>query len=496
MIDSDHPLSNAPAVSPRLEPRDRVFEPLTALQSGVAPAVANQPSTDPSFTLSMEEAVIGTVLAYSTAPYIVADILRPEHFLDEALGATWNAITEMLGASMKVDVFSLRSYVTQHGLTAFVPDQARLVTLSIEALHPDHARTYAERVIDGYGARKLIHAAQRVHAIARQPGDTRLRYARATEELFNAEREAFSGLSIGPQPIAAALPTLHRQMEEARDAGGVMGLSTSFRYLDEQLGGIGSDDLVIVAGRPGMGKSTIAANIADAVSITRGPVLIHSGEMSREQLLMRVIAARAEIDTHKIRTGTLTQAEWDRFAETAGRLLHNVNLIVDDKARPTLNKIIATSRATHARTPLSAIVVDHLQLIVVEGLIDNPTLALTESALALKGLAKDLKVPVIALSQLNRGVEQRDDKRPRMSDLKQSGGLEENSDTVVLMYRDQYYNGEQSSYPGLAEAIIGKSRHGKPGTVYLEFQGEYSRFRDIEPHRVPTAPTKQPLRDF
>lgn len=476
MNEEESILHGPAAVSPRLA-QPGPYNPLTLLSGRVGPAVANQPTTDPGFSLTCEEALIGCCFASTDAPFQVLDVLLPDHFLDQALGVTWKVIVEMIGASLQVDVFTFKAYVDQHGYAALVPEQSRLVGLTIETLDPNHVRSYATQTIEGFASRNLILASIRVQQIARQAGSVSIRYAQAAETLLTAEQKSFSAFRRGPQPLGDAVESLH---DRIRDAGekGVIGLTTSFRDLDYLLGGIGSDDLVLLAARPAMGKSTLATNIADYVASTIGPVLFFSGEMSTEQLLAKVISSRAQIDTLRMRRGDLSQPEWDRWIETAGRIKRNRNFIVDDRGRPPLNQILATSRSTHARTPLSLIVVDHLQLVEVESMSDNGAQRLGVISGSLKGLAKDLKVPVIGLSQLNRGVEQRDNKRPRMSDLRESGALEQDSDTVAFIYRDDYYHPDRSDAPGMAEIIIGKSRHGKTGSVMLGFEGEFSRFVD------------------
>lgn len=482
----EHEIAGPAAVSPRLEQPSSAFVPLTVLSPRHVPAVANQPTTDPGFTLTSEEALIGTCLAYTDGPYQVLDILLPDHFLDPKLGTCWKVIMDMIRESLRVDAYSFRTYVSQAGLTDFVPEQARLVTLSIEALYHEHVRSYALQIIEGYGSRNLLVFAQEARQIACRAGSARQRFAEISESLNAAEQKSFSATRSGPKLIGEAVETLHDQMRAAHERGGVIGLSTGFRKLDHILGGIGKDDLLILAARPAMGKSTLLLNIADYVATAIGPVLIFSGEMSREQMLQKVIAQRASIDTLRMRRGELTEAEWDRWIETAGRLKLNRNLIVDDRGRPPLNQMLSTARAIHARTPLSLIGVDHLQLMNIEGFENDRTRGLAEASGSLKGLAKHLGVPVVALSQLNRGVEQRDNKRPRMSDLRESGAIEQDADTVVFIYRDEVYNHGTPDL-GLAEILIEKSRHGMTGMVKQQFEGRYSRFSEIPDDFIPTS---------
>lgn len=484
---SEHEIAGPPAVSPRLEPPDPAYTPLTVLSPRITPAVANQPTTDPGFTLNAEEALIGTCLAYTDGPYQVLDILLPDHFLDARLGTCWKLIMDMIRESLRVDAYSFRTYVVQAGMSDFVPDQARLVTLSIEALYHEHVRSYALQIIEGYASRNLLGFTQEARQIACRSGSARQRFAEIAEALNQAEQVSFSAIRSGPKPIGDAVETLHDQIRTAHDRGGVIGLSTSFRRLDHVLGGIGRDDLLILAARPAMGKSTLLLNIADYVATVIGTVLIFSGEMSAEQMLAKVISQRASIDTLRMRRGDLSEYEWDRWTETAGRFKLNKNLIVDDRGRPTLNQILATARAVNARTPLSLIAVDHLQLVNAEGFERDRVGGLGLISGSLKGLAKNLGVPVVALSQLNRGVELRDNKRPRLADLRESGALEQDADTVVFIYRDDYYNPGTSPDPGVAEIIIEKSRHGTPGVVKLKFEGEFSRFTELPDDYVSTS---------
>jgi len=283
----------------------------------------------------------------------------------------------------------------------------------------------------------------------------------------------------GPQSIHNILEKTVDKIEELYQSpqDGVTGVSTGYADLDKMTAGMQPSDLIIVAARPSMGKTTFAMNLAEHAAMTQDkPVLIYSLEMPSEQIMMRMLASLGRINQTKVRTGQLDDDDWARLSSTMGLLMEKGKMYVDDASGLTPTDVRSRARRiARDHGGISMIMVDYLQLMRVPSLSDNRTLEIAEISRSLKALAKELQCPVIALSQLNRTLEQRADKRPINSDLRESGSIEQDADLIMFIYRDEVYN-EDSTEKGIAEIIIGKQRNGPIGKVRLTFQGQFSRF--------------------
>jgi len=283
----------------------------------------------------------------------------------------------------------------------------------------------------------------------------------------------------GPQSIHSILEKTVDKIEELYQSpqDGVTGVSTGYADLDKMTTGLQPSDLIIVAARPSMGKTTFAMNLAEHAAMTQDkPVLIYSLEMPSEQIMMRMLASLGRINQTKVRTGQLDDDDWARLSSTMGLLMEKGKMYVDDASGLTPTDVRSRARRiARDHGGISMIMVDYLQLMRVPSLADNRTLEIAEISRSLKALAKELKCPVVALSQLNRTLEQRADKRPINSDLRESGSIEQDADLIMFIYRDEVYN-EDSTDKGIAEIIIGKQRNGPIGKVRLTFQGQFSRF--------------------
>ncbi len=260
-------------------------------------------------------------------------------------------------------------------------------------------------------------------------------------------------------------------------SGGVTGVPSGYADLDKMTAGLQKSDLIIVAARPSMGKTTFAMNLAEHAAMTQEhPALIFSLEMPSDQIMMRMLASLGRIDQTKIRTGQLEDEDWARLSSTMGLLMEKGKMFIDDAAGLTPTEVRSRARRIHRdHGGISMIMIDYLQLMRAPQFSDNRTLEIAEISRSLKALAKELQVPVVALSQLNRGLEQRSDKRPINSDLRESGSIEQDADLIMFIYRDEVYH-DDSEFKGMAEIIIGKQRNGPIGRVPLTFQGKYSRF--------------------
>ena len=312
--------------------------------------------------------------------------------------------------------------------------------------------------------------------------------------LDEAEREVFaiaekrSSSTEGPQNVLSVLESTIARIEtlgKLENHNGVTGVTTGFVDLDKKTAGLQPSDLIIVAARPSMGKTTFAMNLCEnAAMASDKPVLVFSLEMPAEQIMMRMIASLARVDQTKIRTGqNLEEAEWSKIASVFGMFKQKNNLYIDDSSGLTPTELRSRARRVYRENGgLSMIMVDYLQLMRAPAFSDNRTLEIAEISRSLKALAKELEVPVIALSQLNRTLEQRADKRPVNSDLRESGSIEQDADLIMFIYRDEVYN-ENSEDKGVAEIIIGKQRNGPIGRVRLAFNGQFSRFDNLAEQR-------------
>ena len=312
--------------------------------------------------------------------------------------------------------------------------------------------------------------------------------------LDEAEREVFaiaekrSSSTEGPQNVISVLESTIARIDtlsKLENHSGVTGVTTGFVDLDKKTAGLQPSDLIIVAARPSMGKTTFAMNLCEnAAMASDKPVLVFSLEMPAEQIMMRMIASLARVDQTKIRTGqNLDETEWSKIASVFGMFKQKNNLYIDDSSGLTPTELRSRARRVYRENGgLSMIMVDYLQLMRAPAFSDNRTLEIAEISRSLKALAKELEVPVVALSQLNRTLEQRADKRPVNSDLRESGSIEQDADLIMFIYRDEVYN-DNSEDKGVAEIIIGKQRNGPIGRVRLAFNGQFSRFDNLAEQR-------------
>ncbi|MDU7944903.1 MAG: replicative DNA helicase, partial [Haemophilus parainfluenzae] len=348
---------------------------------------------------------------------------------------------------------------------------------------------YAEIVREKAILRELIAVGNRIAENSYSPKgkDIKMVLDEAEREVF-AIAEKRSSSTEGPQNVLSVLESTIARIEtlgKLEHHNGVTGVTTGFVELDKKTAGLQPSDLIIVAARPSMGKTTFAMNLCEnAAMASDKPVLVFSLEMPAEQIMMRMIASLARVDQTKIRTGqNLEEAEWSKIASVFGMFKQKNNLYIDDSSGLTPTELRSRARRVYRENGgLSMIMVDYLQLMRAPAFSDNRTLEIAEISRSLKALAKELEVPVVALSQLNRTLEQRADKRPVNSDLRESGSIEQDADLIMFIYRDEVYN-DNSEDKGVAEIIIGKQRNGPIGRVRLAFNGQFSRFDNLAEQR-------------
>ena len=393
----------------------------------------------------------------------------------------FRAIHELASKSQPFDVVTLLEMLKSTHILDDAGGEAYLFELANNTPSVANVSAYADIVREKSVHRQLIAVSMDIADSAYNPGN------RDVPELLDyAERKVFAiaeqtAAEGGPEAVKSVLVRAVERIDALFHSGeSITGLSTGLRDLDELTSGMQKSDLVIVAGRPSMGKTTFVMNIAEHVAIkARKPVLVFSMEMPADSLAMRMMSSLGRIDQQKIRTGKLTDDDWPRVT-SAVHMLSEAPMFIDDA--PGLSPAEVRARARRLAKEhgqLGMIVVDYLQLMKVPGIkADNRVAEISEISRSLKSLAKELSVPVLALSQLNRSLEQRADKRPVMSDLRESGAIEQDADLICFIYRDEVYNPE-SPDKGTAEIIIAKQRNGPIGRVRVAFLGQYTRFEDL-----------------
>jgi replicative DNA helicase len=403
------------------------------------------------------------------------DFYQPQHKI------LFRAMVGLAKRNMPQDAITLIDYLKEHDQLKEIGGEPFIYELQNSVSGTSNIVAYADIVRERSVMRQLIQAANDIAERAYQP-----KGMDCVQLLDEAERKVFEiaeqGVSnSGPVGIKSVLAkTVDRIDTLFNTQGSITGLPSGFDDLDEMTSGLQAADLIIVAGRPSMGKTTFAMNIAEnaAFNPEKKPVLVFSLEMPAESLAMRMLSSLGRSDQHRLRSGNLTDDDWARINANIS-LLSQAPLFIDDQA--ALSPAEMRSRARRVAKEhgqLGLIVIDYLQLMQVPGLSENRTAEVSEISRSLKALAKELDVPVIALSQLNRSLEQRADKRPVMSDLRESGAIEQDADVIAFVYRDEVYN-ENSPDKGTAEIIIGKQRNGPIGRVRLTFIGQYTRFENF-----------------
>ncbi|MFV8451737.1 replicative DNA helicase [Vibrio campbellii] len=434
----------------------------------------------PPHSLEAEQSVIGGLLLDNERWDTVAERVVSSDFYSRPHRLIFEGVKTILEQGKPLDLITLSEHLERHEQLEDVGGFAYLADLAKNTPSAANINAYADIVAERAIVRGLIGVANEIADAGYDP------QGRSSEDLIDmAESKVFAiaesrtSENEGPQNVDNILEkTLERiEMLYKTPQDGVTGVNTGFNDLNKKTAGLQGSDLVIVAARPSMGKTTFAMNLCENAAMDQDkPVLIFSLEMPAEQLMMRMLASLSRVDQTKIRTGQLDDEDWARISSTMGILMQKKNMYIDDSSGLTPTEVRSRARrVAREHGGLSMIMVDYLQLMRVPALSDNRTLEIAEISRSLKALAKELNVPVVALSQLNRSLEQRADKRPVNSDLRESGSIEQDADLIMFIYRDEVYNPD-SPYKGTAEIILGKQRNGPIGSVRLTFQGQHSRF--------------------
>ncbi|NBP44110.1 MAG: replicative DNA helicase [Betaproteobacteria bacterium] len=437
----------------------------------------------PPHSLEAESSILGGLLLDNTAWDRMGDVVAEADFYRYEHRLIFSAIQALVSSNRPADVITVFEHLQSMGKADEVGGLAQLNALAQFVPSASNIRRYAEIVRERSILRRLVSVSDEIATSAFNPQGKPVASVldEAEQKIFNIGEEG-ARMRQGFQSMEnLVIELLDRVEEMSLHPSDITGVPTGFHDFDRMTSGLQSGDLVILAARPSMGKTALAINIAENVAIREGlPVAIFSMEMGAAQLAIRIVGSIGRIDQSRLRTGKLQDEEWPRLSESVERL-REISLFIDETPGLTVSELRASARRLARRCgKLGLIVVDYLQLMSGSGSGDgeNRATELGEISRGLKMLAKELQCPVIALSQLNRSVEQRNDKRPMMSDLRESGAIEQDADVIMFIYRDDYYN-KDSKEPGVAEVIIAKQRNGPTGTVKLAFLKPITKFESL-----------------
>lgn len=434
----------------------------------------------PPYSLEAEQSVLGGLMLDNERWDNVSERLTSNDFFNRPHRVIFNEMQNLLELGKPIDLITLSESLEQKGKLESVGKFAYLAEISKNTPSAANISAYADIVRERAIVREMISVANEIADAGYNP------QGRSSEDLLDlAESKVFQiaesrvKKNEGPKSIDLILEKTVSKIERLyqKPNNGITGISSGYLDLDKKTAGLQKSDLIIIAARPSMGKTTFAMNICENIAISEDkPVLIFSLEMPGEQIMIRMLSSLSRVNQTRIRTGQLNDEDWARISSTMGILLKKRNMYIDDSSGLTPMDVRSRSRRLfREHDGLSLIMIDYLQLMRVPSMSENRTLEIAEISRSLKALAKELQVPVLSLSQLNRSLEQRADKRPVNSDLRESGSIEQDADLIMFIYRDELYH-ENSDMKGVAEIIIGKQRNGPIGTIKLTFNGQCSRF--------------------
>ena len=425
-----------------------------------------------------EISVIGSALTSDKSVAASAEIIRPDDFYFEQNRYIYAVIMELFNENVPVDIVTVSDRLNQKDQLDAVGGVSYLSTAAVTVATTGNTEYYAKIIKEKAVLRRLIKSSAAISDMAYGESDNLERILEQSEQLIfgvSAEKEQNDIV-----PIQEVLMTTYQDMvESALNKGQLTGVPTGFDELNRRTGGLHGGELIIIAGRPGMGKSSFAVNIAENAAIKDGiPVAIFNLEMSKSMIVNRILCSQALVDSHAVRMGDFTGEDWQQIGAVVDKVAL-APIFIDDTASITVSEIRAKCRRLKQTKKLGMVIIDYLQLMQSGGRSDNRQQEISEISRSLKILAKELDIPVIALSQLARTVESRSDKRPMLSDLRESGAIEQDADIVMFLYRDDYYN-KDSEDKNMAECIIAKQRSGETGMFKLGWQGKYTKFVNVD----------------
>ncbi len=437
----------------------------------------------PPHNVEAERAVIGAMMLNSDAIMVCSELLTSDEFYQQQYGIIFDALVEMYKDGVGADLVTLQNKLREKEVTPELYSVEYLGELLARVPTSANVKFYAEIVHEKAVLRRLIRVSEQVTK------DCYMDSQPLEDILEDTEKSVFDVIQQRGgsefEPIRdVVLRTLDSIEQAAKQKGNITGLETGFRDLDAKTAGLQKSDLILIAARPAMGKTAFVLNIAEYVALhSNSTIALFSLEMSKEQLVKRMLAMNSMVDSQKIRTGDLEDDDWDKLVGSV-RKIGNSNLVIDDTSGITASELRSKCRKLKIEQGLDLVIIDYLQLMTGAGKrkSDSRQQEISDISRSLKVMARELNVPVIALSQLSRAVESRPDKRPMLSDLRESGAIEQDADIVMFIYRDEYYNPD-SERKGVAEVIVAKQRSGPTGPVELAWLSQYTKFGNLEYQR-------------
>ncbi|CRZ35383.1 primary replicative DNA helicase [Herbinix hemicellulosilytica] len=429
-------------------------------------------------SLEAERSVIGSMIMDKDAIIVASEVIRSSDFYDQQLAILFDTMLELYNEGKPVDLVTLQDRLKEKDVPAQLSSLEFIRDLVASVPTSANIKYYAQIVKEKAVLRRLIKISEEM------ANDCYLDKEKLDVILEKAEKQIFDIVqNRGTKEFTDIKEIVLRSIDSieaaSKNQGSVTGIATGFYDLDYKTAGLQPSDLILIAARPSMGKTAFALNIAEYVALRSNiTTAIFSLEMSQDQLVKRLLAMNSRVDSQKIRTGNLSAEEWASLMESA-RIIGNSNLIIDDTSAISVSELRSKCRKLKIEKNLGLVIIDYLQLMTGSKRTESRQQEISEISRALKSLAREINVPVIALSQLSRAVEQRIDKRPMLSDLRESGAIEQDADVVIFIYRDDYYN-HDTKEPGVSEIIIGKQRNGPTGTVKLAWQAQYTKFANLE----------------
>lgn len=435
----------------------------------------------PPQNLEAEESILGGLLIDPESINKVVDLINTEDFYKDAHGKIYDAMIGLYEKNEPIDIVTVSSSARDKGILDKIGGATYLNTLVDLMPSAANITQYAKMVREKALLRNLINVATEIVEKGFDLDVNVDGYIDDAEKMiFQVSERKFRPSFYSVKDIVMDNVKIIERLYEKKQT--VTGVPTGFTELDKMTSGFQPSDLIVIAGRPSMGKTALSMNIAQYVATMRDgavPVGIFSMEMSKEQIVTRLLSSESEVDHSKLRTGTLSSSEWPKLAQAAGKLSEAL-IFIDDSPSMSVLDLRARARRLKKEHGLGLVVVDYLQLMKGRAAVtDKREQEIAEISRFLKSLAKELHIPVIAISQLNRMVEQREDKRPRLADLRESGAIEQDADVIIFIYRDEIYNKDKESNKGLAEIVIGKQRNGPTGTVELAFLDKTATFKNL-----------------
>ena len=428
--------------------------------------------------LDAEEACLGAMMVDPRAIHEISGFLEPEDFYLETNREIYSAMLTLADKNAAIDFVTIAAELEHREMLDEIGGQAYIIGLVGAAAYTYSVETYAKIIHSRATSRKIIHAASAIANLAYDEEDSDKALDMAEQLIYGIRSNNGLDAKKGPVKVAAA-EYIDRVEALSELDGGLAGLPTGFKDMDRLLGGLPNSDLIIVAARPSMGKTALMLQMATHNAMKMNKMVgVFSLEMSAEQLMQRMASTMTGIDSMRLRRGAVDEGEWPKFYRIMGEISES-GLLIDDTPGMSPGQVRSRSRQWASRYGLDMIVVDYMQLMSVEGK-QSRVQEVSAIGKGLKNLARELDIPVVVGSQLNRAVESRGNKRPQLSDLRDSGTIEEDGDIIAFIYRDDYYNTETSEKPNIAEISISKNRNGPPGIVELYWQAPLATFRDLQ----------------